>query len=142
MTTFPEIIMLLTSNLWNVSHKLSDEAEIRERKRKEETKPPSRIPGMRDAAKKLAKIVSGLVWHANTHIHCREFESLLFFIYKSCFCCYNVVTSCFGALLQFLVHVNLFQSILHRPFFLFLCSLHVLLITLCVFLLPMNRHRG
>ena len=37
---------------------MSDEAEIRERKRKEENKPPSRIPGMRDAAKKMAKIVS------------------------------------------------------------------------------------
>lgn len=39
----------------------SDEAAEKAKKEKEKLKPPSRIPGLRDASKKQAKIVCNLI---------------------------------------------------------------------------------
>ena len=38
-----------------------DEAAEKAKKEKEKVKPPTRLPGLRDAAKKMAKIVSAIV---------------------------------------------------------------------------------
>ena len=37
---------------------VADDAALKEKKKKDESKPPTRIPGMRDANKRQAKIVS------------------------------------------------------------------------------------
>ena len=45
----------------NVCFTYSDEAAEKAKKDKEKNKPPSRIPGMRDANKKQAKIVRKVI---------------------------------------------------------------------------------